>query len=48
LFAGKGELLEACGESAAELGVADIVHFLGYPDARKFSLDTAVAKMADI
>ncbi|MDR1024295.1 MAG: glycosyltransferase [Treponema sp.] len=32
LFAGKGELLESCRESAAELRVAEIVHFLGYRD----------------
>lgn len=32
LFAGKGELLEACRETATGLGVADIVHFLGYRD----------------
>jgi glycosyltransferase EpsD len=30
LFAGKGELLDACKESAVELRAADIVHFLGY------------------
>jgi glycosyltransferase EpsD len=30
LFAGKGELLEPCKKSAGELGVAEIVHFLGY------------------
>lgn len=30
VFAGKGELLETCKETAAELGAADIVHFLGY------------------
>jgi glycosyltransferase EpsD len=32
LFAGKGELLEACKETAAELGATEIVHFLGYRD----------------
>jgi glycosyltransferase EpsD len=30
LFAGKGELLEACKETATELRAAEIVHFLGY------------------
>jgi glycosyltransferase EpsD len=30
LFAGKGELLETCKGTAAELGTAEIVHFLGY------------------
>jgi glycosyltransferase EpsD len=30
LLAGKGELLEACKDAAAQLKVAEIVHFLGY------------------
>jgi glycosyltransferase EpsD len=32
LLAGKGELLEACKETAADLWIAEIVHFLGYRD----------------
>jgi glycosyltransferase EpsD len=32
LFAGKGELLESCKETAAELNAAEIVRFLGYRD----------------
>jgi glycosyltransferase EpsD len=30
LFAGKGELLEACKETTSQLHAAEIVHFLGY------------------
>jgi glycosyltransferase EpsD len=32
LFAGKGELFESCKSTASELGITEIVHFLGYRD----------------